>query len=334
MFIAVSDFLIDPYRSTVCLASVIACISFGWRVRGWLGLAWTAVALSGIRVAMGTQTFYRDDLVLIDRVVFESLTWLLLSTIVFLQFKVNHLIHICRVVGILNCAMLLIDPRYGVLSNSSMSGTFQALLIPLYFAGNSKFFLGLGVASVLAVLLTKASNPILIMGVEFAAMALYLPWKGRLTFLLGSLGLGSLGVWLMGGFGRFTDSSGRWGLYNDAWDFWRQLGEPWLFGTGTGSFLALSRNFIQDGKNLWPFMHSDWQQILFEQGFLGLFSALGLFMTLLWRSREKPLIFSFWIGLGAAGVFNMPLRYVPTLLLALAMLKYSYAERTSASTHR
>lgn len=319
MTIQLQDFLIDPYRSTIFTAIFISVLVFAVRAKSWHEWLLIVCFVSGARIVFGTQTFFplsNWELIRVDRCALEGLVWLLVSAAIFQKLNLEYSFRFLSVLGWVNFALLVAPPHLGLLSNPSMSGTFQALLIPFLYSRGGPLW----VLSAVAIPFIKASNPIAILGVEILTLSLSLPFRWRASiFSLTGTGL-AISVYFMGGLSIFLSGSGREELYQKAWQFWQSVGSPWILGTGTGTFPALAWRFPVSNSHF-PFMHSDWQQILYEQGVVGLFFAIGLIVSLLWRTRHFPVHFAFWIGLAVSGIFNMPLRYAPTAFLCLVMLK-------------
>jgi len=332
------DIFKDPYRFTLVVFAYLACLAFAHRIwkeaDGFLAAFWLVCMVSGIRTALGTQTFLpggKFEMLMIDRSVLEGLYWLCLSTFTFMALRSSQLAFLCNLMVVANLCLLAFPPHWGLLVNLSMSGTFGALAVPILGLLPPKKGGILIVLTTLSLPLLHASNPIAILVAEAVAVSFYVPWKPRLLLWGTGAAFAAAGIGYMGGVGTLLHGSGRYELYADVWRFWREIG-PWVLGTGTGSFYGLSLHFLQSGgRQLFPFLHSDWQQVIFEQGILGGVCAVSLFCALLWYTRRAPLLFSFWIGWGTACLSNMPMRYVPTGVLALLALKLSLAEKARVS---
>lgn len=331
--ISLSSFLTDPYRSTLVVFALLATAAYAHKIMReestFLAAFWLVCMWSGIRCGLGTQTILPGDkfeLLLIDRSALEGLYWLCLSTFLYAAASAAQLASLVNALVVLNIALLVLPPNYGLLSNPSMSGTFAALCLPLLLTHPVKK-VGRVLAALTLILLpfTKASNPLAIAGAEMLAFSFFIPWRRRAMIWAVSAGVAVLATWKMGGLHVLTDGSGRFNLWKEVWQYWATLA-PWGLGTGTGSFYGLSHHFIQGGGHtLFPFMHSDWQQVLFEQGVFGILSGSALYGSLLWASRRHAVLFSFWIGWGIACLSNMPVRYVPTAICGLLALKITLA---------
>ncbi len=101
--------------------------------------------------------------------------------------------------------------------------------------------------------------------------------------------------------------------------WWMAHANP-LVGTGPGSFEWISMS--QDGINLTPrmWMHSDWMQITFETGLIGLVAALTVYFYVLWQSRNNFTKFIVWISLGIAMCLYSPIQFWLVQFLAAGII--------------
>lgn len=244
--------------------------------------------------------------------------------------------------------------------NQSAAVAFaELLIIPLaicripskYFKHWKKFFVGVGLFEVFAIFfhgwgLMNAQSfdsafiasvvplagiwtaPILIMGVFYARgltafliLGVYYLWwcmrRPRTWVLLPFLGVASFysQAWHLG------ESSGtRVQIFKTFMGWWWAHDFKW-FGTGLGSFewIGLSMGPILGGSDYFLMMHMDWCQILFEMGFVGAALVLGFYGKLLWRAKGRmlPMV----VGLGAFALTYHPLRFFPTQLLIMCVIR-------------
>lgn len=117
-------------------------------------------------------------------------------------------------------------------------------------------------------------------------------------------------------------------LFMSMW--WEKL--PTITGTGPGTFIVLGPEIQiktkwlvdQTGENVstfFTFMHSDFLQVMFENGFIGFFLVVIIFLRSLYLSyRKNPATFSALLAYGGVAALNFPLRYFLTALLGASLL--------------
>lgn len=225
---------------------------------------------------------------------------------------------------------------YGILYEGSMSGCFAVALLPCFFTGDEpktpwehvKFGLSLGLAAAPA-LLTRQSLPLGCLLAFFAICALrLLSWK-RATLFIGASAALLAGFGLLASRDAFFSSSGRFTMWPIFMQWWAANVDPWL-GSGSGSFAVigprLSRLAPVD-MGYYVFIHSDWLQVLFEQGLVGLGILLSLYAWLLERSWRR---FPCFLALALYGIFalaNMPLHYPLSALYGAFLLRWTLSEK-------
>ncbi len=101
------------------------------------------------------------------------------------------------------------------------------------------------------------------------------------------------------------------------------------FGIGPGSFMWMSM-VIDDFKNpIFLHMHSDWQQIPWELGILGLILALGTWASAVMRSWENPRVLAAVFGTAAFCTTYHPTRFGPTALSISVIFAMALKARTA-----
>ncbi len=208
------------------------------------------------------------------------------------------------------------------LHNPSVSGSFIAVLAPSLAWPLALFIAG-------AVIKTKASTPLLALfiGVGVRYWDRWKRYVGEVAFVgsLAVIGIPSL----------YFSSSGRSHVWLNVWQWWRDQGPAcWWIGTGAGATPLLvpmiQHQFGLSGESdqyfLW--LHSDWLQILFEFGILGLLAALLIFFDGLHRARRTPIYGAMLASFGACMVTNFPLRYPLFCFLGVVILGCIYNEET------
>lgn len=233
----------------------------------------------------------------------------------------------------------------GFVDQGSMMGCWLAVTYPfLAFEGRETsrgaFLATLPVVAAQLILLIQGqvSNP---MGVSAVVLVVFLipafwgvfkKWVLVVGLVLGLGGMVVVG--LMANELFFSDSYRFW-FYRIVWEWWFENANRWT-GQGLGSF-TMWGPFIQQlhefpqRKMFW--MHSDWQQVVFELGILGGVLCLGVAAQAArncWLRKDLVLLSSL-AGLAGSMVFNYPWRlpmfaFLGTMLLVMALRKYGPAK--------
>lgn len=216
---------------------------------------------------------------------------------------------IFQVLGLVNAAMIIggrllgQDPNnIGLLSNASMSGCFQVCLLPLYAMGPTPALFGI-LLNVVSIFVSARSQPL---AGFFLLLILWAFLKRKYRWAVGLAIVAPL-VGRLFVTHEFFSSTGRttmWPLLMREW--WRH-GRIFA-GTGTGTFPLWGIMVTAGTGQAWTFLHSDWLQILFEQGVVGLILALFCFWDVGCRKAPVGRTLSIWIY-GAWMVANMPLHF-------------------------
>lgn len=237
--------------------------------------------------------------------------------------------------------------RGGFFGNPSMSGCLLAFSLPLVLykdgdrtriEGEDNAFtafmsISLLTITIAAIYLTGASQPVGVLVVVILAWW----WCGSRpsfrdlcagSFLLIFLGLVFLSFSTYRPHEGMFDSSGRMAVWREGLAWWwapqHTLGTVTLpshrwFGQGTGiSQLLLpliqrdNLRVLYQGQHLdwWMWFHSDWVQLLFENGIVGLTSGVMMYLFALRISWGKaPWLFAAVVGMGCTALFNFPVHF-------------------------
>ncbi len=202
----------------------------------------------------------------------------------------------------------------GFLDYAGMNGVMIALGILSFYPLTPIKSVGL-VVSVLAIVLSRSSIPYGVLGVCLAARL----FQERKAWVVWGF-LPIFAGWIAER-GRFfkPDGSGRFSAYGVFMSDWWSQGRI-LFGQGLCSFRELG-HVIQSRHafnlhEIWPWLHSDWLQCVFELGVIGFLLYACLFVQTAKKLYNDRLLFPIFIGLGAAGVLDFPIRYFPMAFLA------------------
>lgn len=206
-----------------------------------------------------------------------------------------------------------------VMTNGSVDACFLAVMLPVVWNTENRFSIAHKWSQIcclilmtVAIVLSKSNTGIFAaLLIQLAYLVSKFKWKA-LPFTLLTCGIVLLVRMWMGI--KFMGDTGRFNVWKISFDFWWTQTTHWL-GTGPGTFwvygppLQLMHNGeITQGAQIFPWMHNDWLQVLFEQGILGFASILFLFVTMSLKSFKRPVLFSMIMGFGFVATTQYPLR--------------------------
>lgn len=239
--------------------------------------------------------------------------------------------------------------RVGFAGNASMSGCLIAALTPIAFKRATYVPLQMLVIilAAWAVLLTGTTQPVILLAGVLLVLAWYaFTWSGKLAVVGLVAGILAFGYSLSDDdFFRTNNRLVNW-QYLFAW--WKAQ-TNWLWGVrgepGMILFEQLQIKIVEwagvdlrsmSGTYFW--MHSDWLEILFQYGFIGLALALALGARVLSWARHEPTLVAALLGYGGMMLANYPLR-LPVHVICLVLLVWLAAlqgeggsDRSSKST--
>lgn len=113
----------------------------------------------------------------------------------------------------------------------------------------------------------------------------------------------------------------KWTSYMSIWS------SEWLttvFGVGPGTFMWMSIEKDAYRPPLFLMMHSDWLQITFEWGLIGLGLTIGSFFVAVRRSWNNPPLLCGLFGLAAFMMTYHPWRFFPSAFLAAVIVAQAF----------
>lgn len=233
----------------------------------------------------------------------------------------------------------------GFFNQGSMEGLFIAVTYPLLseeeipYPKKYKIFQSI-IVMVLPVLACvvlcwkgEASQPLVLMAIAFH-LILFRNIKFNVT-LVQKITMVLIGLSIVGIVGkfinpRFLDNNNRFPIYKMAYTFWKQDISFWIFGTGNGSWsvwgpLLQKTTHILEGSTF-SWMHSDFGQLIFEQGFLGFILLIATGCHAIVRAYRTPAMkrvaFSILVY-GAGMVFQFPFHLPVHAFLGIFLLAFS-----------
>lgn len=241
----------------------------------------------------------------IDQSVGQAFSQLLLIPLVifFVPAFKYHWKKIFLWLGVFNC-LLMFQFGFGVMQASSFDAGFLAMLLPIVPLPAQILFV------VTIAFTERIRTAVLIIAVQLVAVAIIKKKIGIKSFLTGIIilvaGLYFLPTQRLFYSTRFKE----WPNFFN----WHLENASQLIGTGTGSFQWIGPGIQKLQGKLYLQLHSDWFQLFFEGGALGLILVLIAAGHLFWKTRNNPAMFATLAGLASFMVTYHPLRFFPTAL--------------------
>lgn len=288
--------------------------AFGW------------VSLSALMIFQNSFNFLPSDPVLrlYDMFSESALISLLFTVMIVQSFSVITWELIFKALALLNAGEIILhltirphDIPWGILMNGSMSGCFGAALFPL-FRRNERWQRWVIAFSVC---LTARSLPIAVLASGWFT-SLYMRKQWRWALITPPLGM-ALGFLIKGR--DFLNPDGRAFIWLESFHYFKEQ-VSFLRGAGLGSFYLIGQTLSQ-GQFTW--LHSDWLQIGFETGFIGLVLVAVMYGDALYRLRKLPGLFSALVAFGVFGIANMPLRYPLAGLYGAFLIRSAFDKRVN-----
>ncbi len=294
---------------------------------------------------------------------------IILSLVVFIDcFKMKHFLKFYLGVQIMNAWYVIGQSffkdyvyRVGFFDNISLNGGLMALAVPiiLSISSNTKYKFFVTCSLITAVCLSKASVPF---GVLAVCLAAYFFMKSRhklIPILLFFMCIGS--AYLFDGNRSLPFyQEQRFKMYEiQTKAFFKdevcypehgktkcvEKGNVFTgYGQGTYPFWAfltqlsyyLTEGLGQKGGEIFNFVHSDWLQLMLENGIIGLILSLLLASYLTYFVWGNPLMFSLLMGYFSFMIYCYPIHYPFHAFFGLwiiAQIMYNYQGRkTSGQT--
>lgn len=205
----------------------------------------------------------------------------------------------------------------GFIDYSGMNACLIAIGIPFIKIRDDRKRWAAYLCAILAIIFSKSSVPYGVLGAvmfsEIITNKKSIDWRWLIPIPLTACSALALEG------GRLLDSAGRFSAYKLFFSAWAKDANL-IFGTGPGSFqmiapiVQLKNGFMinqTSNSYFWLWAHSDWFQALLENGIIGVTLAASVFFVCLYRLYKKGEydVLSMLCGIGAAAVFDFPLRY-------------------------
>lgn len=225
------------------------------------------------------------------------------------------------------------NPRW-ILDNNAMDASFLACIYPVAVLSPSpKPYLedlkkhwkhalydsAVVILPPIAILLSRSSTGIAAFGVSIAALIFTItgPTKRAIWPIVAlAASTAAFGYLYLGP--ELFYPNGRAEIWSDAYDFASSRGP--FFGVGLGTFWALGSSVVRSLPITVGWAHSDWVQVFFELGWVGVLLTLALVIQVAVKTYRTPWAFSGVMTLVFTAITQMPLRHGPTALLGVCLL--------------
>jgi hypothetical protein len=207
---------------------------------------------------------------------------------------------------------------WGLLLNASMSGCFNASIFPFLDRKEKT----LRYLVLISIVLAGRSLPIAVLFAGIgASLLIQKRYKELAIAIPGSFALG----FLIKGTNLFQPRGRDW-IWTQTYYFFRDH-IHWAIGSGLGGFYIVGPTLTGKNGVIFTWLHSDWLQVLFEEGLIGFAIIASMYIHALWRTRKNAQLFSALVAYAAFGVANMPLRYPLAGILGAFLIRWSMEER-------
>lgn len=241
------------------------------------------------------------------------------------------------------CALELIAKRlsgglvYSFMNNAAADGSMLAVMLPLVMMrGESLFkwkggwpYVAASAITIFGILFSGSSTALAALVVAIAAGTACIWRRAHLPMIAaGTAILSVIGVLFMKE--SLLNDNGRFQIWRLSLEYFfnPEKGINPIFGAGSGSYFVLGPtiqlNFGYSPKLVFLFMHNDFLQVLFEQGYIGILLALAVGVNALRKSFDRPWLFAALCTYGTIMATQYPLRYFASALIGALLLSEAY----------
>lgn len=310
--------------SYLLILSLSAALSYSVTKRhGFLaGLTILWMFWSALRVFASTESpFIAEDpawMASLSDAASSAMVTLMLIIFAVSQFKARTWIVLIQVTAVLN-AVVMFFYRPGIFFNHSMGGCFLACCLPLFFTKKGKVPTLSAILIPIAIIWTMKAQPIALLG--FLIMIYAFRNKSKIFWwAIASMTLTVVAILLSLG---IVSSHTRFDVWASAFQFFHEH-VNYFIGSGLGTFFYIGPSLtLHSPEGLFLQLHSDWLQIGFETGLIGLVLSLALFFQALYRSRRDMRILSSLVAFGCFGIANFPLHNPISAVFGAVLMRLS-----------
>lgn len=233
-----------------------------------------------------------------------------------------------------------LNPR-GIMGNSSMDPSLIGVLFPsLFYLTHDKLKSNISMVligfflAIISIFVSRSSNGLGAFTINIFFL-LFLGYDKKIIKWVFSIFSSILifGMACLTFHREILHDSNRFWAYQWALKWWAKYENP-FFGSGLSTFwgfgplaqLSLGKN--NTTTEIFTFLHSDWLQILFETGIIGLILSILVFFFLIKKQLKKN---RYWLAaslISYAGimVFNMPLRWFWTMYSGAVLFRIGWMD--------
>lgn len=319
-----------PWFILSCLLVVPTAFYAGKKFHPCIIPALLSSAWGALELVWGQSRYYTEEpatQLVIRTSAGYFLVTLLLFTVLFSWLKKKHIRDLEDAFGWLgfaNAVLVLGQWVYGspilggLFKNPSMSGCLIAITLPLFYRIAPRRWMVL--FAVTAILIQGRNIPI---GLLVLVTCVRLIPDCRVLALPILAFLASMPMWM-----NRVLLNGRLETWTVSMKWWWANANHW-FGMGPGTSLYWlpeieRRQYLRE--NWFFIMHSDWLQILFEQGIIGFVCAALVYVVAIKKSAQRRTLFASLVGYGTCAAVNFPL-YLPSHALLGGVLVASALRR-------
>jgi hypothetical protein len=263
-----------------------------------------------------------------ERVALHTALTVVLVAFVFLKLTWDHihtLVALFIVGSIVDSYLVIVQKLFhvepmGFIGNPGMNASLIAVIFPLLLgtlweesgtAYRKRYGLLCILPPVLAVILSGASQPLVLLAL--GTLLYFIRIAPRIIpYVVGGMSVSFIAGPLLFWSEDFLADTGRYSIWKLMLrDFWEKR-SLW-FGVGPGESIlyipsAQMEHQYAAGGHAWLWFHSDWLQLLYEQGVVGLLTYLVALYFILKFAWRRPGMFSGAVMTALMGVANFPFR--------------------------
>jgi hypothetical protein len=220
-------------------------------------------------------------------------------------------------VALSNAAYMAFNYK-GFFYNESMGACFNACLLPFFWKKGT--FNRVATAMILfSTFLSHKNQPVAVAAVALGA--LFILEKRFKVLLALPIVAASAGKFITGT--AFLAENGRIEVWKDSIHFLRDHFNQWI-GSGLGTYYYIGPFLtLKKLHEAFVWLHSDWLQIWFETGWIGLLLATAFFTHTLIKARKNTPLCASLVAFGFFGIANFPLHNAISGLYFLFLIRWA-----------
>lgn len=259
----------------------------------------------------------------------SALTFIHIILVTFLAIRLSEAdrilsLKIISAITLIDC-FLVLKYGFGIYNASSHDTAVIAMTLPVIMFSFTGWIRWFAFALVLAAVVGTAGGATAYFVLAGAAGGYLLVKKKWLT--IAAMAVIILGIGYLREGNSLVQSSDRFSQWEALMQWW-SINSNLFFGTGTGSFDWLSPMIqgpdrLKSGESgFFLMMHNEYLQVLFEQGIIGFILFGAVWVRAMWRSIDRPWLFSAMSATSVCFLTQFPLRFfLSQFLIALLVME-------------